>query len=172
MIRQERRWVRVGLVYLAVTFLEVGIWATFATRSFYENFPGFGRSWVAGDGPYNAHLASDAGVGFLAVGAVLVLAAVWMERRVMQAALAGAAMHGLGHLLSHVNNWNEGLGSLDTTLSNGGLLFGVGLAMVLMTVVARSPARAGQQAPATMPQPETRPLASSRPPEVNARNMP
>ncbi len=150
MTARRRRWTRAGLIYLAASFLQVGLWATLAPRSFYDDFPGFGRSWVAGHGPYNEHLASDAGVGFLAVGAVLVLAAVWMERRVMQAALVGATLHGLGHLLSHLNNWNDGLGPLDQTVSNGGLLFGIGLAIVLMAVVARSPANATCQAPATM----------------------
>ena len=83
MTERHHRRILLGLVYLTVTFLQIGVWATFATRSFYDDFPGLGRRWVAGDGPYNAHLASDAGLGFLAVGVVLLLAAIWMERRVM-----------------------------------------------------------------------------------------
>ena len=75
---RTRKWVRGGLVYLTVSFAAVGLWATLDPRGFYDGFPGAGRQWVAGDGPYNAHLVSDAGIGFLAVGVVLLLAAVWM----------------------------------------------------------------------------------------------
>ena len=137
MTHRTRRWVRVGLAYLTVSFLEVGLWATVAPRSFYDDFPGFGRPWVAGDGPYNAHLASDAGVGFLAVGMVLLLAAVWMERRVMQAALTAAVLHGGTHLVFHLAEPNQALGSIEKVLSNGGLFLGVTLALILLVVVIR-----------------------------------
>jgi hypothetical protein len=120
-----------------VSFLEVGFWATFAPRSFYDSFPGFGQPWLAGDGPYNAHLATDAGVGFLAVGTVLLLAAVWMERRVLQAALAAAVLHGGAHLVFHLAHPNEAVGSPQEVLSNGGLLLGVTLALVLLVVASR-----------------------------------
>ncbi len=139
MAERRRRRMRAGLIYLTITFLQVGLWATFATRSFYDDFPGLGRRWVAGDGPYNAHLASDAGVGFLAVGVVLMLAAVWMERRVMQAALAAAFLHGLLHVAFHLVHPNDDLGPLDGLLSNGGLLLGVGVAAVLIVTVTRTP---------------------------------
>ncbi len=139
MTDQKRRWARFGLAYLTVTFLEVGLWATFASRNFYDSFPGLGRHWVVGDGPYNAHLTSDAGVGFLAVGTVLLLAAVWMERRVIQASLTAALLHGLAHLLFHLREPNDALGSVDEAMSNGGLLFGVTVAAILLVVVTRTP---------------------------------
>ncbi len=125
--------------YLTVTFLQVGLWATLASRNFYDSFPGLGRHWVAGGGPYNAHLTSDAGVGFLAVGTVLLLAAVWMERRVIQASLTAALLHGLAHLLFHLREPNDALGWVDEAMSNGGLLFGVTLAAILLAVVTRTP---------------------------------
>lgn len=139
MSEHSRRWTRLGLAYLTVTFLHIGLWATFATRSFYNDFPGLGRRWVAGDGPYNAHLASDAGVGFLAVGVVLLLASIWMERRVMQAALTAALLHGLLHLLFHLARPNDDLSLVDILLSNGGLLVGVSLASILLVAVTRTP---------------------------------
>ena len=76
MTERTRLRVRAGLVYLTASFLVVGLWATLNPSSFYDAFPGGGRHWVSGDGPYNAHLVGDAGVGFLAVGLVLLLAAV------------------------------------------------------------------------------------------------
>lgn len=66
------RLLRAALIYLAANFTAIGLWATVASRNFYDNFPGGGHRWLAGDGPYSAPLVSDAGVGFLAVGAVLV----------------------------------------------------------------------------------------------------
>lgn len=142
MTERQQRWVRVGLAYLTVSFLTVGLWATFAGRSFYDDFPGVGRHWVAGDGPYNAHLVSDAGVGFLVVGAVLALAALWLDRRLIQAALVAATAHSLFHLLFHLRHPSDVLGSLDAALSNGALAFGVLLGVVLLVFVTRSPAPA------------------------------
>ena len=138
-----RRWVRVGLVYLTVSFLAVGLWATLDPKGFYDDFPGGGRTWVAGDGPYNAHLVGDAGVGFLAVGIVVLLAAAWMDRRLVQAACVASAVHGALHLLYHLRHPNDALESADTWLSNGGLAFGVAVAAVVLVTtrsgVNRSP---------------------------------
>lgn len=140
MSEQGRWWVRAGLVYLTVSFLVVGLWATLWPRTFYEGFPGGGRHWLEGDGPYNAHLVSDAGVGFLAVGTVLLFAAVWMERRVVQVALTATIVHGGLHLLFHLRHPNEALNRADTLMSNGGLALGAILAVVLLVAVSRTPA--------------------------------
>jgi hypothetical protein len=138
MTQKTRRAVRAGLVYLTVSFLVVGLWATLDPRGFYDGFPGGGRRWVAGDGAYNAHLVGDAGVGFLAVGVVLLLAAIWMDARLIQAAAVAAAVHAAPHLLFHLRHPNDSLGSVDTWLSNGGLAFGVLVALVVLVVVSRS----------------------------------
>lgn len=125
MRRTQERVIRVALVYLCVIFVAVGAWATFATRSFYDSFPGGGHRWVAGDGPYNSHLVGDAGVGFLAVGAALVLAALWMEHRVIQVALIAALVHDIPHLVFHLGHPNPVVGSFDKLLIDGGIAFDV-----------------------------------------------
>ncbi len=145
---RTRKWVRGGLVYLTVSFAAVGLWATLDPLGFYDGFPGAGRQWVAGDGPYNAHLVSDAGIGFLAVGVVLLLAAVWMDRRLVQAALVVTIVHNLPHLLFHLRHPNELVGSGDQLLSNGGLALGALLAAVLLVVVSGR-VDASTDAPAT-----------------------
>ncbi len=127
-----RRWARVGLVYLTVSFLAVGLWATLDPRGFYDDFPGGGRAWVAGDGPYNAHLVGDAGAGFLAVGVAVLLAAAWMDPRLVKAACAASAVHGALHLLYHLRHPNDALESADAWLSNGGLVFGVAVAVAIL----------------------------------------
>lgn len=140
MTDKTRRWVRIGLVYLALSFLGVGLWATIDQRGFYDDFPGGGRHWVAGDGPYNAHLVGDTGVGFLAVGIVLLLAVIWTQRRLI---LAVAAMvHAGPHLLFHLRHPNDALESTDTWLSNGGLALGLLVALALFVVAIRSPEEA------------------------------
>ncbi len=142
MTQETRRWLRIGLVYLTASFLVVGLWATLDPRSFYEDFPGGGRHWVRGDGPYNAHLVSDTGVGFLAVGVVLLLAAIWMQGRPILAASVAAMVHAGPHLLFHLRHPNDGLESADTWLSNGGLALGLLVALALFVVAIRSPEEA------------------------------
>jgi len=43
----------VVLVVWAAVSVQLGMWATFAPRSFYDDYPGFGREWVRVNGPYN-----------------------------------------------------------------------------------------------------------------------
>ncbi len=159
MTEHTRRRVRAGLVYLTASFLVVGLWATLAPGSFYDGFPGGGRHWVAGDGPYNAHLVGDAGVGFLAVGLVLLLATVWMDIRVIQAASWAVMVHDGPHLLFHLRHPNASLESLDTWLSNGGLAVGMLVALVILVTVSRAGENAHFSAAASpgVPAPRTSP---------------
>ncbi|HTO00773.1 MAG TPA: hypothetical protein VL068_08885, partial [Microthrixaceae bacterium] len=84
-----RLWQRLALGYLALNSLVVGIWAQFAPRSFYDDFPGFGAVWVAVDGPYNEHLVRDVGGLNLALAVVLIAALVTLTPTlVMTAAIA------------------------------------------------------------------------------------
>jgi hypothetical protein len=61
---------RGALGYLAVMGVVVGVWAGAFPLAFYRHFPGFGRVWVAVDGPFNEHLVRDAGAAFLMLGAL------------------------------------------------------------------------------------------------------
>ncbi|WP_225726999.1 MULTISPECIES: hypothetical protein [unclassified Nocardia] len=75
--RQRWRWLatRILLAVLAVQGVVIGLWAVVLPHSFYEGFPGLGMHWIAQDGPYNHHLATDAGAFFLALGVVAAAAA-------------------------------------------------------------------------------------------------
>ncbi|MFA3842589.1 hypothetical protein [Streptomyces aureus] len=66
------RYASLGL--LAVVALYTGIWAYFSPTSWYVNFPGLGLSWLPQLGPYNEHLAKDAGAMFLALAALTIVA--------------------------------------------------------------------------------------------------
>jgi hypothetical protein len=65
---------RVGMALLAVSPLGVGVWALFAPRSFFQDFPAAGRHWVSALGPYNEHLMRDVGALNLALLVLLPLA--------------------------------------------------------------------------------------------------
>ncbi len=149
MRNQRTPWFRAGLAYLTMSFLAVGAWASFAPASFYARFPGWGHHWLAGDGPYNAHLVTDAGVGFLAVGAVLLFAALRPAVGVVRLALVGALVHGVPHLLFHVFHADHLLSSIDRVLSTGSLAVNVVVAAVLLVVLGSSAAGDGRSADAT-----------------------
>jgi hypothetical protein len=134
---RERILIRVGLAYLALTELTVGIWAVADPSGFYRKFPGFGHHWVSVTGPYNQHLTSDAGAGFLAVGVLLVIAAAMIERTVViQVALVVFLVHDVPHFLFHVVH-HEHLSGFDKVGVVGGLGFGVLLGALLLVVMSR-----------------------------------
>lgn len=98
---------RVSLALLAIGQAPAGIWALVSPRFFYDDFPASGRDWVAALGPYNEHLARDAGAGLLAAAVLVALAAVYLERRVVQVALVGWLVFAIPHLAYHLTTLDE-----------------------------------------------------------------
>jgi hypothetical protein len=101
---------QVALVVIAAGSALVGVWAQGFPRSFYDDFPGLGRVWVAVDGPYNEHLVRD--VGGLNLGLALVAVVALVTGSVLVARVAGGAalLFGVPHLLYHATH----LDSFDT----------------------------------------------------------
>ena len=77
---------RYGLFALAFAQLGVTLQALIAPRSFYDSFP-FGRGWVEAYPAYNEHLIYDYGAYTLGALIALVLAGIWLDRRVVQLAI-------------------------------------------------------------------------------------
>jgi hypothetical protein len=129
-------WVRVTAVLLAVPQLVTGLWAVLDARGWYDNFPGFGPMLVAAEPPFNAHLATDAGAGFIATGVVLVLAAAWGERRPLQLALAGLLAFAVAHLAYHAPNPSPLLSDTQNVVNTVGLALAavIPLALLLATL--------------------------------------
>jgi hypothetical protein len=123
---------RAGLVVLALPAAWVGIWATFAPRSFYDDFPGT-SNWVAPLGPYDEHLVRDVGAFELGLTVVAIFAIVTLERRLVQAALAAFLVSGIPHLLFHLAN-TEPLSTADNAISLAGLAVGVLVPLVLLAL--------------------------------------
>lgn len=98
-------WVRLGVaVTLAAPQLVIGLWAVTAPANWFNNFPGFDPRLVAAERPYNQHLAADAGAGFLATGAVLLIAAIWGSRAAILTAVLAYAFFTVPHVLYHATN--------------------------------------------------------------------
>ncbi|HSV40889.1 MAG TPA: hypothetical protein VLI04_19160 [Nocardioidaceae bacterium] len=97
----------IALAVLAASGLIVGAWATPFPRSFYDDFPGFGRAWVSPSGPYNEHLVRDVGAFYLALALVAVLALLWRDRRTTLLAGAAWATFSAPHLAYHLVHLDE-----------------------------------------------------------------
>ncbi|MFC5064736.1 hypothetical protein [Actinomycetospora atypica] len=125
-----RAVVRACLAVPAVTQLLVGTWALLAPASFFADFPGGGRAWVASLPPYNEHLVRDVGALGLALGVVLVAALVRPTRGTVTLAAGAFLVHTVPHLVFHQHHL-EGMGAPDAVAQQGGFV-----AQVLLTVLA------------------------------------
>ena len=113
---RRRRIIRAGLVVLAIPAAQIGVWATVAPRSFYDDFPGGGNAWVSPSGPYNEHLVRDVGTFNLGLLVVAIVAIVTLERRLVQASLLASIASGTPHLIFHITD-TESLSTADNVAS-------------------------------------------------------
>jgi hypothetical protein len=140
-----KRGIRLGLLALAFPQLAIGAWALVSPSGWFENFPGADKSWLPlYEGSFDEHLVIDVGSAFLALGVILVLAAVWMDRRVVLAAAVGYLAYQAPHAIFHFAS-DEVLTTGDQILNTfalaSALLLAVGI--VVATVRPRREARHG-----------------------------
>jgi hypothetical protein len=134
------RVVRVVLALWAIASVQLGIWAWFSPRSFYDEFPGFGRHWVRVLGPYNEHLVRDFGALNLALAVVTIAALVTFGRPlVITAAIAWLAW-GIPHLVYHLRHLDM-YDTVDKVLNVVLLSSLPVLAVVVLVLTLRRPAR-------------------------------
>jgi hypothetical protein len=95
---------RIGLLILAFQGLLSGIWATASPRGYFNDFPGFGLSWVSPDGPFNEHLMRDYGALNLALGIVALCAAIWLTRALVVTAAVAWIVYSIPHVVYHALN--------------------------------------------------------------------
>lgn len=134
--RPQRRWLRGGLAVLAVTPAFVGIWATASPRGFYDGFPGGGHHWVSAVGPYDEHLVRDVGALYLGSLVLLGLTFVWLERRLVQAALISYAVAATPHLAYHATALDN-FSTSDAVAEIAGLALNVVLPLALLLTTRR-----------------------------------
>lgn len=137
---------RLSLVALGLVQATNGIYALLDPRGFYSDFP-LGRGWVEAIPGYNPHLVTDVGALFLATGVLMLLAAAWLGRRLVTAALVTWLVFAIPHLAYHMAN----LGPYDTGDVIGnvvGLVTSVVLPVALVALLARTPRPAAPVRPA------------------------
>jgi hypothetical protein len=126
---------RAALAVVAAVQAEIGIWGVAAPRSFYGDFPGFGRHWVSPIGPYDEHLVRDYASAELGLAVLLVCAAIWFERRVVLIVGAAFLVGTIPHFAYHLTTTDD-LPRLDNVLSLGG--FALEMAVVAAAMAAAS----------------------------------
>lgn len=104
-------------IALAAPQLVIGVWAVLSPRGWYDTFPGVGPALVAAEPPYNAHLAGDAGAGFLATGGLLLGACLLGGDGAMRVAAAGYLLFCVPHLAYHALNPSPLLGAATDVLN-------------------------------------------------------
>lgn len=105
--------IRVSLWFLILGGVAVGMWAQFFPQAFYDSFPGFGRSWVSVDGPFNEHLVRDVGGGYLALAAVTLMAMWTKTKAVIQATALGWLAAQIPHFVYHVSHLDHFASTTD-----------------------------------------------------------
>jgi hypothetical protein len=135
------RVLRIGLVLLGLPQLAIGVWAIASPHGWFTNFPGDGQHWLPAYGAFDSHLAFDVGAGFVAIGTFMLLAAAWLERRLVQTALLAYLAYAAPHYVFHLVN--------DHDLATGAhlandLVIGASViaALALLWVAFRRPPRA------------------------------
>ena len=109
--------VRVFGIALALPQAVIGIWAVLSPRGWYDSFPGIGPALVAAEPPYNAHLITDAGAGFLATGGLLLGASLLGGPVEIRVAAIGYLLFCAPHLVFHAAHPSPLLPGLNDVLN-------------------------------------------------------
>ena len=138
-VREQFQRILLGL--LAAASALIGVWAGFAPRSFYDDFPGTGNPWVSPDGPFNEHLVRDVGWLNLALALVALVAAITLARAAVIAAAGAAIVAGVPHLAYHVAHLDL-YGTADQIGNVVSLSLGPLVGVILLLLTVRRPERA------------------------------
>jgi hypothetical protein len=135
-IRRHRRLIQAALAYMAITTGFVSAWILIAPRNFFDRFPSGPAEWVSALPPFNEHLLRDFGGAGLGLAVLAALAAIWMERRLVQAtaiSLLAASIPHLGYHLTTTESYSTG----DNMQSLIALALGVALPALVLILVRR-----------------------------------
>jgi hypothetical protein len=130
---------RLVLGILAAVQATDGLYALFAPRSFYDDFPA-GRGWVEALPAYSEHLVRDVGALFLATAVVLAAAAIWLERRLVLVALVSFLVFSVPHTIYHLFNL-EGISTGDAIAEAVLLVLTVFAPLALLVAMLRTSPR-------------------------------
>src|SRR5260221_11734237 len=145
--------VRIFLGILALSCVQLGVWATFWPRQFYTTFPGGGRTWVAVNGPYNEHFVRDFGGLNLAIAVLLIVAVVTLTATLVRTASAGYLVFGGPHLVYHLRHLDVFTSTdkvVNATILSLAVLRALGALLPSLPTEGRAPPPP-EAAPATRP---------------------
>ena len=94
--------VRIALGYFALSSGYLAVWILAAPQGFYDAFPTGPAEWVSALPPYNEHILRDFGAAALDLTVLAALAAVWLERRLVQATAIAFLVYALPHMAYHL----------------------------------------------------------------------
>jgi small-conductance mechanosensitive channel len=97
------RSARLALGFLFLAALTIGLTATLAPHTFYDDFP-FLAHWVELLPPYNEHLVTDVGGLYLGFAVLLAWAAWTLERTLVVAVSVAWLLSAAIHLLFHAGH--------------------------------------------------------------------
>jgi hypothetical protein len=140
-IERHREVIRFALIFMALAVGLVAAWILIAPKHFYDEFPGPSQ-WVSVLPPYNEHLIRDFGSAGLGLAVLAGLAALWMERRVVQAAAIALFIGSLPHAIYH-STTTDSYSTADNIFSLAGLYLEVLLPLLILYL-----ATGARQAPA------------------------
>jgi hypothetical protein len=131
---RKQSGIRAGLLFLLASTLLVGIWALLAPRSFFDDFPGLGMTWVKPLPKFNEHIIRD--VGGLNLGFALLFgwAASTLDRRLIQVSSLAWLLYAIPHLIFHVFHL-EKLSTQEAVLQTTSLAL---LVLIPIVLVLRS----------------------------------
>jgi hypothetical protein len=139
-VTRYRSEIRAGLIGLAVPVVVVGAWALVAPHSWYEDFPIASAHWISSLGAYQEHLVRDFGSLYLALGLLLVFAAVVLDRLLVTAVLGASLVFQVPHFIFHATN-TEPFSTGSNVVNLAALAGGLVLTVMLLGMVSRASAR-------------------------------
>ncbi len=142
----HRLAIRIGLGYLAIQAAYVALWILLAPRGFYDTFPTGPAEWVSPIPPFNEHLLRDFGAAGLGLATLAVLAAVWLERRLVQATAIAFLVSSLPHFAYHLTTTDR-LSTADNVQSLARAAAAPALVSLGLLWASRSGPRAGGPSP-------------------------
>jgi hypothetical protein len=141
-----RREIRGGLLGLAAPVVVIGGWALFAPHNWYAEFPVGTGHWISALGAYDEHLVRDFGSLYLALGSLLVFAAVVLDRLLVLAVLGASLVFQVPHFIFHAANTGP-FSTVNNVVNLAALAGGLVLTMILLGMVSRQQARATEPPP-------------------------
>ena len=132
--------IRTGLVLLAIPSAVIAAWSLTSPHGFYRDFPGLGRHWVSALPPYNEHLLRDFGAANVTIALVLLGAALFCERRLVQVAVVAFFLGSLPHFIYHLTTTDH-YSTSDNIWSLGAFVVELVIAIAVWVLTVRAPRR-------------------------------